>query len=422
MYVFAKALADHGVEVCFIRDRADRYPFSQPVWEDIPFQMTYDEVSQAAFWPWEKWSEKERELKWTAPGWWYDPLDEPGGEALVAPSKRKGVLDRYFLRKYVRAPLRAPVLRKMRSCDALLVCGVEGSVLAYEAGRPFIIWPHGGDTMVAAGMFKPELYRLRFRVAHTLLRRQLVAAYANAVCIGSHEPTGICADYLGAEGFVRKQKIAFVPIPIPVRQRPSASDRRRMLHGLLTELGSSMPSGEYIGFVPSRIDFHWKGHDRLLQALARIKKESKASAVHLIFAGWGDDHGAAKRFVEENGLSGSVTLLGCALSKPLLYQFFLSADFVVDQFIMGMVGTSALEAISCGAPLITWLNNAYDRPWGAPPVLQARTADDIAVVLRDLSEGRLDLGGIGSSLQQWLGRVHDPAAVTRSLPAMFAGA
>jgi glycosyltransferase involved in cell wall biosynthesis len=422
MYVFAKALAGHGADVCFIRDRSDRYPFSQPVWEDLPFRMAYDEVPQANTWSWEKWSETERGMGWTAPEWLFDPLPEFGGKAAAAPSWSRGIVDSLYLRRFVRAPHRAPVLRKMQSCDALLVCGVEGSLLADQSGLPFVIWPHGGDTMIAAGMFRPRFYRLRSRLVHALLQRQLVTAYANAVCMGSHEPTGIRADYLGAEDFVRKQRVAFVPIPIPVRQRPVAGERRKNLSRLLEECGAEAPPAKYLGFVPSRVDFEWKGHDRLLRALASLAREGKASDIHLVFSGWGNDFGVAKRFVEENNLSGCITLLNCALSKPLLFQFFLSADFVVDQFIMGLYGTSALEAMACGAPVIMWINDSYERPWGAPPIIQARSPEDIAAVLRDIVGGRIDLEQRGRSLQQWMDRVHNPGAVVPDLMARFSRA
>lgn len=419
MYVFAKALARHSVELCFIRDRSDCYPMSQPVWEDAPFRMSHDEVPQANSWPWEKWAQKERELQWTAPGWLFDPLSELSGEALAAPSRAGGFLDARYLRNYIHAPHRAPVLRRMQSCDALLVCGVEGSVLAHQSGRPYIIWPHGGDTMIAAGLFRPKLYRLRLSCAHAMLRRQLVAAYAGALCMGSHEPTGICADYLGAEDFVRKQKIAFVPIPIPVKPRLDAGERRQKLQRLLADCGAEAPSSKYVGFVPSRVDYEWKGHDRLLRALVQLGKQGKASEVHLIFSGWGHDLGVAKRFVEEAGLSGRITLLNCALSKPLLNEFFLSADFVVDQFIMGLYGTAALEAMACGAPVIMWVNDSYERPWGAPPIIQARTAEDIATVLRDVIGGRIELEARGAALQSWLGRVHGPKAAVAGLMKIY---
>ena len=75
MYVFAKAFHAAGVDVCFIRDRSDKYPFSQPVWEDQSFTMHYEEVPRASGWSWERWSQQERDVGWIPPTWMVDPLE-----------------------------------------------------------------------------------------------------------------------------------------------------------------------------------------------------------------------------------------------------------------------------------------------------------------------------------------------------------
>lgn len=419
MYVFARGLAKQGFDVCFIRDRSDRYPMSQPVWEDIPFRMDYSDVPLAAFWPWSKWNQFENDLKWTAPEWLYDPLSEPDAKLVVAPSRKQGLLDSLFLERYARVPHRAPVLGKMQSCDVLLVSGVEGSVLANASGRPYVIWPFGGDLMIAAGLLPPKFFPIRSRLMHAMVRRQLVAAYANAVCIGAHEPTALVTDFYGTEHFLRKHKVMRIAIPIAVHKRGDKAARQQQMERLLADLGVKVPSSQYLGFVPSRVDYEWKGQDRLLRALVRLDRERRASNVHLIFSGWGNDFDKARQFVHDNGLEKRITFLDCALSKPLLYQFYLSADFVVDQFIIGMCGTSAVEAMACGAPLITWINTTVERPWGFPPVLQARTEDEIATVLTDLSEGRPDLDHAGARLQEWIARTYDPAGAAASLLAAF---
>lgn len=420
MYVFAKAMADQGLNVCFIRDRSDRYPMSQPIWEDIRFSLPHEEMLRASFWPWSRWGELEKDLRWEVPSWLYDPLSEPGGDATVTSSNRQGLIDSVFLHRYVRAPYRAPVLRKMKTCDALVVCGVEGSILASASGRPYVLYPHGGDLLIAAGLLQPELHRVRSRIRHAMLRRQLVIAYSNVICIGAHEPTAFSADYYGAEPFFRKHKNCFLPMPIPVRKRASRSERRRALHQLLAELRLEMPSNEYIGFVPSRVDFEWKGQDRLLHAIGHLGRAGKLPDIHLIFSGWGNDLGTAQQLVQSEGLQKRITFLECALSKPLLYEFYLAADFVVDQFIVGMCGTSAVEAMACGAPLVTWINKDVERPWGAPPVLQARFEDDIVTLLSDFD--RLDFEQIGALLQEWMERVYNPSVVARKLTDIFPNA
>jgi glycosyltransferase involved in cell wall biosynthesis len=414
IYVFAKALAAGGADVCFIRDRSDHYPFSQPAWEDLEFRLPYAEVPKVAGWPWARWEAVERREGWEAPSWLFDPPAAPVPVRNL-PSGTGNPLDARWLRQYLAGPYRSSILLKMRECDALLACGIEGSILAFLSGKPFVIWPHGGDMMIAAGLLQPPWRRLRERIAHNSMRRYLVSAFAKAICIGNHEPTGISTDYYGAEDYIRRQKIAFLPIPIPVRSRPAATERRRALDGLLAAMGLQVPHDAIVGFVPSRLDYEWKGQDRLLQALVRLERQGRSGRLRLVFSGWGNDFRAAQRFAAEHGIAERLLFLDSALSKPLLFKYYLAADFVIDQFINGMYGTAALEAMACGAPLLTWLNDAYERPWGAPPVIQARSADDIAAALGRILDGSIDLEQTGRSLQEWLGRVHHPGSVVRDL-------
>jgi glycosyltransferase involved in cell wall biosynthesis len=240
--------------------------------------------------------------------------------------------------------------------------------------------------------------------------------------VGAHEPTALGADFYGAEHFFRKQKKYFLAIPMRRKERLGQEARRLRLGKLLRGLHIEPPSTSYVGFVPSRVDFQWKGQDRLLEGLRALRASGKAKNIHFIFAGWGSDFERARQRVLEWGISHQVTFLPCALSKPLLFDFASSADFVVDQFVVGMTGTSALEAMACASPVMMWVNDTVERPWGQPPVIQARTARDIERKLDDISAGRLDLERIGREQQEWVCRLHDPAKVTRGLQDRFAEA
>lgn len=420
MYVFAHSMAKHGADVCFIRDRSDRYPFSQPVWEDVAFPMKYEEVRQASWWPWSKWEEIERELQWVAPEWLYDPFSDARDDVPPRPAPRRaGALAKAFLRRYSAEGHRAQVLKTMQSCGALLVCGVEATVLARASGKPYVILPHGGDLMIAAGLLRPPVRRARTWLKHVLLARQLAAAYADSLCVGVHEPSAFGENFYGAERFFRRQKVYFLAIPIPIRPRRRRAERREALAKIFTRLGASVPEADYIGFVPSRVDYEWKGQDRLLHALATLKERDRGGNIHVVFSGWGEDFGRARDYVEEARIADRVTFLSHALSKPLLYSVFQSVDFVVDQFVVGMTGTSSLEAMACGAPLMMWIDPSAKREWGPPPVLQARTAEEIVTVLTRMSEHGIALDEVGSAGQQWVRRLHDPATVVRGLLAKF---
>jgi len=67
MYVLSHALNHAGYPVCFIRDRNDKFAFSQPVWEDCSFTLPYQTVIESSSWPWEEWDSLERMNEWHAP-------------------------------------------------------------------------------------------------------------------------------------------------------------------------------------------------------------------------------------------------------------------------------------------------------------------------------------------------------------------
>lgn len=419
MYVFAKALHAGGVEVSFIRDRSDRYPFSQPVWEDQPLTMHYEEVPLASNWSWDQWTQLERESGWVAPGWMVDPLASTSTSPPPVELEQLPILDQFWTRRYLRAPHRIQSLDAMRRCDALVVCGIEGSILARFSGRPFIIWPHGGDLMIAAGMLKPPLRQLRQRVAHRIIARHLQTAFDLAVCVGNHEPSGITSAFWGAERYIQKLRVVYMPIPIPVRPRSTIVVRRKNLEAVLREVGLEVDCSGLTGFVPSRVDFRWKGQDRLLAAIVMRKAELLAARVKFIFAGWGEDLQLARQFAETNGITDIAVFMDVAISKPLLFRFYESVDFAVDQFTLGMYGTAALEAMAAGCPLMIWLNDSYERSWGAPPVMNVSTAEQIAGALDSILSGHSDLDRMGLALQKWMERSHGSMRVIRDIFSAF---
>ncbi|VVN26743.1 glycosyltransferase family protein [Pseudomonas fluorescens] len=420
MYVFAKALSASGVDICFIRDRSDHYPFSQPVWEDVEFTLPYADVPRAVLWSWDEWGALEEKLGWRQPEWMFDPLVADKLPLKKVSLAGNNLLDRYWLKRYLAAPHRAATFNKMCECDALLVCGTEGSILARLTGKPYIIWPHGGDMMIAAGLLRQPNEKIRQRVAYNIVSRQLDLAFQNSICVGNHEPSGITSDYGGAESYIRQLNVVFMPIPIPLRVRPELPRRRKSMGALLASRGLTLPENALVGFIPSRLDYECKGQDKLLQAVVRLQHRARAVGLRLVFSGWGIDLELAREFARKTAIDDIVMFLDVALSKPLLFEFYLAADFVVDQFNLGMYGTSALEAMASGSPLMIWLNQSYERSWGAPPVINAHTVEEIETVLGRLVDGEFDLERDGAELQNWLESVHNPDRVVKHLLECYA--
>ena len=89
-----------------------------------------------------------------------------------------------------------------------------------------------------------------------------------------------------------------------------------------------------------------------IKALARLKDEVEVSII-----GFGPNLG------EMMGLAASLDLKLKMLPKVShqnMNYYYWNADLVLDQFKCGALGVTALEAISCGRPVITYVSSDYE--------------------------------------------------------------
>jgi len=376
MYVLSYALDHAGHDVCFIRDRNDHYAFSQPVWEDCPLTLLYNKVNESSSWSWDKWTLLERTHNWRAPEWLADPLEPVN---LIAGN------------------IEGNVLEHMQTCDLNIVCGVIPSLTAAKSGVPYFIFPHGGDIRTAAGYHLPKTYNpLKFYEHYKSLIKPLRIAYKNAQFVASHDPTGVG----GSIGDVRTRlpgiKFERFSIPMKMESRWQCVQRKHLLKKIMISLNITIPDAENILFVPSRIDFFWKGQDKFFRALNTITDKK---VFHTIVSGWGSDFQQMKKMYN----SDSITFLQCAVSKPILRDCFKACDLVVDQFTFGTFGTSALEAMSCGTPVMMWIDRDMFKKqhFSIPPVINVQSESEIRQALQDIIQGSIDLEMQGTRIQTW---------------------
>lgn len=399
MYVFAKCLAKAGAEVRFYRDLTDIYPISQPVWEDMPFSMDFGDPPRSI----DQWNRLETDIGWRAPDWLID-------------IRRNGPppdgADRYekshwtdFLRSYLYTNANWPKLvAEFRRHDLLIVCGVEGIHLAYLSGTPYLIWPHGGDIRAAAG-YPPIRFAGFAATARRIADRKCFArAFENANWVASHDPTAVGGSFHDSTPALGGKPLLHLPIPVPTRRRLGREERRQRRRELFSRHGVHLDPEAITLFAPSRLDFFWKGHDRLLAAASSI------AGVQFLFTGWGGDQEAARAFVRDTGLAGRVAQLPYAVSKPTLFEFMDAADAVVDQFVLETYGTAAVEAMAGGTPVVMYIENSRFAKlgWAAPPVLNCSSETEIKAVLVAIASAALDLEAWGARAQMWCERIHDP--------------
>lgn len=403
MYVLAKGLAAEGVPVRFIRDRTDNFAFSQPSWEDCWAVMDYETVPTTASWTADHWNEWEAAAGWQRPDW----LVEAADYASMVGGRHPN-------------PKWAAILAAMSECDALIVCGVEGASLAALSGKPFVIIPHGGDIRIAARLARfGSGIRPWNAITGTPEERLLRAAYRRAVAVCTHGPLRLSGP-LGRMGFTFKLRMPltrFARLALPAFSHPRRDrvTRRRDLADLMERLNLPVPEADVVAFVPSRVDYYWKGQDRLLPALTDA---AAARRLHLIFTGWGRDFDDLRRRVP----AGSATFLPFALSKPALSEFYQAADLVIDQFVLGHYGTATQEAMACGAPVM--LNCDFDEyernGWMPPPAINASSAEEIADAFNRIAANAIDLEKTGADGHKWIMALHGTPKVANTVQSLLA--
>ncbi len=404
LYVLAKTFTKYGVETIFIRDQGNLAPISQPVWEDVSFTLKFEDMS-VSNWTKGRWDELETALEWKSPSWLIDP-DYESHPSIFDHIKPSNKFDSWAFSKLLKKrPYWYGAIVSMNRCDLLFVCGAEATILAMMTGKPFVILPHGEDIRIAAGLQWPGFNNAAILKNHLLIYWLLRRAYRKALWVSLQDPKGV-GGHIG-DTISRLKNVNFKHFPMPYEMKPrvTKAERRLLLQKLGKSLGIIIPDAEFIGFIPSRVDFFWKGQDILIKAFQMFPGRNR---MHLIFSGWGKDYSEASKIIQEQGMERSIIFLPFALSKPLLLEFFSTVDFVVDQFRLGTYGTSALEAMSHGSPVLMWIDedSFIKKQWEPPPVLNAESSDEIAAVLNDIVGGQLNLEELGLNSMKWAQRVH----------------
>jgi len=127
-----------------------------------------------------------------------------------------------------------------------------------------------------------------------------------------------------------------------------------------------------------------KNNERVFHAVAALV--AQGDGVWLTVLDRGPDRGIARALVRDLGIEDRVTFLP-PTSEEGRIQLMRESDVVLDQFGSGSFGLGALEAMSIGKPLVTYIDEtAFSRCYGARelPCLNARYADEIAGALRAL--------------------------------------
>ncbi|MGL4727204.1 MAG: hypothetical protein ACRCWO_00470, partial [Bosea sp. (in: a-proteobacteria)] len=283
-YMACKRMRELGVDAVYIRDHLDNYAISQPMWEDWRFRLSYQDVAASGLWKAPKWDEMAREKGWRQPDWIIDPVDLTDARE-VDPNLLRGIDMQAF--ELTPADTFRQIIAYFQTFDLIFVSASYAVVLAYLSGRPFVICPAGGEFLVATGQLQTtkdnhgfyteqgKLLRAAFRKTRAILTNTKYFQHAS-----------LTGGLFNLVRHFRPAKFQRVSMPFVAGGMLDAATRRTRLNALLSETGVAPVEQHFSMFVPSRVDWKWKGQDRLMAA---IDAEPASSSFCFIFTGWGAD-------------------------------------------------------------------------------------------------------------------------------------
>jgi glycosyltransferase involved in cell wall biosynthesis len=157
----------------------------------------------------------------------------------------------------------------------------------------------------------------------------------------------------------------------------------------------------------SRIDAI-KGIDTAFAAIELIKKKNPSVSIDAFL--WGPD---LDRFKGNCSVNWIPTVSYNEIAR-LLHNY----QVVIGQFALGILGMSEMEAMACARPVVCdfTYGESYQNP---PPIVQAKTAEDIALQVLALLESPSECEKVGRKSREWVVENHDYVEVAKRLVRLY---
>lgn len=211
------------------------------------------------------------------------------------------------------------------------------------------------------------------------------------------------ADELGLQSY------SFCPHPVDEEAYVTDMQNDDFRHELLEK-----HDAERILFAPARQNWEIKGNDRYIRAFARLL--GKGIRAVLIIPGWGQEVDRSKTLCRDLGIESRVVWIS-PQSEGMLLKYYKAADFVLDQFKLGVFGLTTPKAMSCGAVVLT----SYDKSvhdWcfsEHPPLVRCSTEKEVFEALYGLSANPDRLATVSAQSRQWVCQHHSKAVIRNIL-------
>jgi len=354
----------------------------------------------------------ERDLEWENPDWvkrFHEDFTYSGGlsaRALrIAFSPSYGyTIFRRLLNDSSKRMLKhsyqslIKMLTEIERYDAIIA--TCGSILyAYLVGKPYVLVTCGSEIF-------PENVRARKDRMRPLQNARLILTSGATI-----------VQFLEQLGLGSKFKRFMIPVDTDL-YRPM--DRTELCNGF-SRLDSVSLEDKFVFLVPSRLDFVYKGPDKVIRAFKRLVKSHNRA--RLILIKWGVDAEKVGCLIESLNLQGVCVLYPNMLSDPKLVRLYNCADVILDQFPnapgeawrMGGLGDIGRKVLATGKPLITPFDSAaHSQIYGElPPVIDAFTEEEIYKAMVGLIENPSMVNEIGKRARNWCLKYYGPSTANK---------
>lgn len=398
-YTRAAPLRRRGMTVDMFLHPGDTSVFSAPAWEHFAGDARdLDEMTMTA--------STRRRLPFVAgvhqipldPAWYVGDME-----------KTLSFLQPDDIARYQEMMSLAGTLRALQDYDALLA--VQAPYLAYLSGRPYAVAVSGGEIWFEAAR-------------DDLLGRLQRRALAGAAAIFVSNP--ITLAHARRYGFKNALLMPWMIDDEVYHPGPTPESRA------IRDQWERQTGGRFFVLMTARLDNAWKGARHAIEGFAQFAQHHPEA--RLVLLRWGVDEIAERRKLDELGLGDRVIVRPPA-GKRRLISMLQASDCLIEQFVLGYYGGSALEAMACRTPVIMRLERAqYDAfcPAGAPPTLDAKNADDVAHALHQLASNPVRRLWTRARSRAWFMQAHSAqrwaethqlffAALAAGLRPSFAG-
>ena len=261
-------------------------------------------------------------------------------------------------------------------------------------GRPYLAFEHGTMRDLP---FEDSAWGRLLALAYDQADACIIT---NPDCIASALRLGLC-------------NFRFMPHPVDYKHldlRPPPP----------LEQSLGIPAGPLV-FAPARHDWDIKGNQEALAGFARFLAASGRSDVRLLLLEWGKEVERSRALIRQLGIERNVVWRP-VLSGKAFRNALAAADVVLDQFVLGVFGSTVPQALAAGKPVVA----SYDETknsWAfpvAPPLCRAGDAVEIAAQLRRLFDDPSQFRRLAAESRAWFHRHHSPDRVAEILTEMIA--